>query len=188
MAALLREQHVEHVYPGTGGFHDGGFLQSLEEELPQVIAAGAEGHKIRGCVTYAGNTLEELADNMGLAAEVKENFLASMARYNEMCAQGVDDDFGKDAFLMDAIATPPFYASCVDSSEFKLGLVELSGLVTDGNQQVLNSDDEPIPGLYATGNSCGGRFALQYCTPIAGISIGWATTMGKIVGETVAAL
>ncbi len=46
----------------------------------------------------------------------------------------------------------------------------------------------PAIGLYATGNSCGGRFALQYCTPIAGISIGWATTMGKIVGETVAAL
>lgn len=74
MATLLREQHVEHVYPGTGGFHDGGFLQSLEEELPQVIAAGAEGHKIRGCVTYAGNTLE------GLAAEVKENFLATMGK------------------------------------------------------------------------------------------------------------
>lgn len=80
MAALLRKQHVEHVYPGTGGFHDGGFLQSLEEELPQVIAAGAESHKIRGCVTYAGNTLEELADNMGLAAEVKENFLATMGK------------------------------------------------------------------------------------------------------------
>lgn len=75
LAALLRKQHVEHVYPGTGGF-----LQSLEEELPQVIAAGAESHKIRGCVTYAGNTLEELADNMGLAAEVKENFLATMGK------------------------------------------------------------------------------------------------------------
>ena len=32
------------------------------------------------CVTYAGNTLEELADNMGLGAEVKENFLASMGK------------------------------------------------------------------------------------------------------------
>ena len=76
----VQKNAPEHVYPGTGGFHDGGFLQSLEEELPQVIAAGAEGHKIRGCVTYAGNTLEELADNMGLAAEVKENFLASMGK------------------------------------------------------------------------------------------------------------
>ena len=88
---------------------------------------------------------------------------------------------------MDPIVAPPFYASVIDSSEFKLGLVELSGLVTDGEQRVLDSDDRPIPGLYATGNSCGGRFALQYCTPIAGISIGWATTMGKLAGEAAAA-
>ncbi len=184
----VQKNAPEHVYPGTGGFHDGGFLQSLEEELPQVIAAGAEGHKIRGCVTYGADTLEELAGYLGLEGETRETFLAEVARYNELCAKGVDEDFGKDGFLMDPIATPPFYASCIDSSEFKLGLVELSGLVTDGNQQVLDSDDRPIPGLYVTGNSCGGRFALQYCTPIAGISIGWATTMGKIVGETVAAL
>ena len=122
-----------------------------------------------------------------MSGEPKENFLASIERYNELCEKGVDEDFGKDAFLMDPIVEPPFYASVIDSSEFKLGLVELSGLVTDKNQQVLDYDDDPIPGLYATGNSCGGRFALQYCTPIAGISIGWATTMGKLVGETVAA-
>lgn len=156
----VQKNAPEHVYPGTGGFHDGGFLQSLEEELPQVIAAGAEGHKIRGCVTYAGNTLEELADNMGLAAEVKENFLASMARYNEMCAQGVDDDFGKDAFLMDAIATPSFYASCINSSEFKLGLVELSGLVTRRRDRggVVIRSLSPKGRRSNRGFGCGGRF------------------------------
>ena len=101
----------------------------------------------------------------------------------------IDDDFGKDAFLMDPIATPPFYASIVmDSNDFKLGLVELGGVVTDENQQVLDRDDNPIEGLYATGNCCGGRFIAQYHTPIAGISIGWATSMGKLAGETVAAL
>lgn len=183
----IQKNAPEHVYPGTGGFHDGGFLETLDAEIPNVLGTGTEGYKIRGCLTYAGETLEELADNLGLSGEPKENFLASIERYNELCEKGVDEDFGKDAFLMDPIVEPPFYASVIDSSEFKLGLVELSGLVTDKNQQVLDYDDDPIPGLYATGNSCGGRFALQYCTPIAGISIGWATTMGKLVGETVAA-
>ena len=90
---------------------------------------------------------------------------------------------------MDPIVTPPFYASVVmDSNDFKLGLVELGGVVTDENQQVLDRDDNPIEGLYATGNCCGGRFIAQYHTPIAGISIGWATSMGKLAGETVAAL
>ncbi|HIY84398.1 MAG TPA: FAD-dependent oxidoreductase [Candidatus Rubneribacter avistercoris] len=183
----VQKNAPEHVYPGTGGFHDGGFLETLDAEIPNVLGTGAEGYKIRGCLTYAGETLEELADNMGLAGEAKETFLAQVKRYNELCEKGVDEDFGKDAFLMDPIVAPPFYASVIDSSEFKLGLVELSGLVTDGEQRVLDSDDRPIPGLYATGNSCGGRFALQYCTPIAGISIGWATTMGKLAGEAAAA-
>ena len=185
----VQKNAPEHVYPGTAGFHDGGFLATLDEEIPNVAGTGSEGYKIRGCVTYYGDTLEELADNMGLSAEVKATFLSEIERYNELCAKGVDEDFGKDGFLMDPIETAPFYASVVmDSSNFSLGLVELSGLVTDGNQQVLDADDSPIEGLYATGNCCGGRFCLQYCTPIAGISIGWATTMGKLVGETVAAL
>ena len=184
----IQKNAPEHVYPGTGGFHDGGFLETLDAEMPNVLGTGTEGYKLRGCQTYAGETLEELADNLGLSGETRDNFLASIERYNELCEKGVDEDFGKDSFLMDPIVTPPFYASVIDSSEFKLGLVELSGLVVDGNQQVLDYDDNPIPGLYVTGNSCGGRFILQYCTPIAGISIGWATTMGKIVGETVAAL
>lgn len=185
----VQKNAPEHVYPGTGSLHDGGFLTTLDEEIPNVAGTGAEGYAIRGCTTYYGETLEELADNMGLSDEVKQTFLAEIERYNELCAKGADEDFGKDAFLMDPIEKAPFYASIVmDSNDFKLGLVELSGLVTDGNQQVLDSDDNPIDGLYATGNCCGGRFCLQYCTPIAGISIGWATTMGKLVGEQVASL
>lgn len=185
----VQKNAPEHVYPGTGGFHDGGFLDVLDAELPNVAGTGAEGYKIRGCLTYCADTLEELADNLGLSPEVKETFLAEVARYNELCEAGVDDDFGKDAFLMDPIVTPPFYASVVmDNNDFKLGLVELGGVVTDANQQVLDRDDNPIEGLYATGNCCGGRFIAQYHTPIAGISIGWATSMGKLAGETVAAL
>jgi hypothetical protein len=185
----VQKNPPEHVYPGTGGFHDGGFLESLKEELANVEPAGSEGYKIRGCQTYAAQTLDELADYLGLDPAVKQTFLEQVQRYNDLCAQGADEDFGKDSFLMDPISEPPFYASVVmDSSQFSLGLVELSGLSTDGNQQVLDSNDDPIPGLYATGNCCGGRFALQYHTPIAGISIGWATTMGKLLGDELAAL
>jgi hypothetical protein len=179
----------EHVYPGTGAPGTGGFLTTLDEELPNVQGTGTEGYKIRGCMTYAGDTLEELADNLGLEPEVKETFLVEIARYNELCEEGRDADFGKDAILMQPIATPPFYASVVmDSSNFKLGLVELSGLVTNGDQQVLGKGDVPIEGLYATGNCCGGRFALSYQTPIAGISIGWAVTMGKLLGDKLGVL
>ena len=185
---FVQKNAPEHVYPGTGGWHDGGFLTTLDEELPKVLEAGAEGYKIRGCATYAANTLEELADYLELEGEVRDNFFASIERYNELAAAGKDTDFGKDAFLMEPISEPPFYCSTLSNEKFSLGLVELSGLVVDENQNCLTAMGDPIPGLYTVGNNCGGRFALQYHTPIAGISMGWATTMGYMLGKTTAAL
>jgi hypothetical protein len=182
----IMKNAAEHVYPGTGGYHDGGFLATLDEEIPKVLGTGTEGYKVRNCSTYAGETIEELADNMGLNGDVRTNFLASIERYNEVCRKGKDEDFGKDSFLLDPIDSPPFFATLTDNSRLTMGLVELGGVVTDGDQRVLDDDNQPIPGLFVTGNSCGGRFQLQYCTPIAGISIGLATTLGKLVGELVA--
>ncbi len=43
-------------------------------------------------------------------------------------------------------------------------------------------DKEPIPGLYATGNCCGRRWGVQYSTPIPGVSIGMAWTLGRLCG------
>ena len=34
---------------------------------------------------WAADTLEELADIVGYTGEAKENFLAEVAHYNEMC-------------------------------------------------------------------------------------------------------
>ena len=66
-------------------------------------------------------------------------------------------------------------------------MATVGGLVTDGEQNVLNGAYERIEGLYATGNCCGRRFGAQYSTPISGISIGIALTLGREVGRTVAA-
>jgi predicted oxidoreductase len=65
-------------------------------------------------------------------------------------------------------------------------MVTTGGLLTDEDQRVLNAAREPIPGLFATGNCCGRRFGVQYSTPIPGVSIGIAMTLGRLVGYTAA--
>jgi len=87
------------------------------------------------------------------------------------------------------IDTPPYYG-CNDNSVGKTpgAMCTHAGLVIDEKQRVLDDNDDPIPGLFATGNSSGGRFALQYSTPIGGCSIGMATTLGKVAGEYIAKL
>ena len=62
------------------------------------------------------------------------------------------------------------------------------GLITDGNQNVLDENFEKIPGLYATGNCCGRRFGVQYSTPISGVCNGMAIILGREAGIAAATL
>lgn len=44
----------------------------------------------------ADDTLEGLASQLGLSGDAAANFVASVERYNTMCQQGFDEDFGRE--------------------------------------------------------------------------------------------
>ena len=88
--------------------------------------------------------------------------------------------------MMFRISEGPFYAEKITRNA-NLVLVTLAGLFVDGNGQVQDQNFEPIPGLFAVGNVSGGRFPLQYTSPMNGISIGFATVLGALTGEYVGA-
>lgn len=187
-------QALEHGNVDTG---DGKALAELEETMGKVLGAGREGYppgstltgRMAHRVTYGADTLEGLAGYLGYEGEAVRTFVATVKRYNALCEKGYDEDFGKDPRALIPIDTPPFYGCRDDSRESQPGaMCTHAGLVIDEKQRVLDENDDPIPGLYATGNSSGGRFALQYSTPIGGCSIGIATTLGKILGEYLAGL
>ena len=54
-------------------------------------------------------TLEELADKLGFEGEAKRAFLDQVERYNAQFDAQKDDDFGKEAYRLSALRTPPFY-------------------------------------------------------------------------------
>ena len=76
----------------------------------------------------------------------------------------------------------PYYAFRRHAQIGNEFLATVDGLWTDERQNVLGMDKEPIPGLYATGNCCGRRWGVQYSTPIPGVSIGMAWTLGRLCG------
>lgn len=131
---------------------------------------------------YCADTLEELAEKLGFEGEYAENFVASVKQYDAYAAAGKDEDYAKSADLMYRINEGPFYAEKLDRNA-NIVLVTLSGLFVDGNQQCLDQNFEPIPGLFATGNTSGGRFPLQYTAAMNGLSIGFATVFGALLGE-----
>ena len=85
------------------------------------------------------------------------------------------------------LCKPPYYAFRRHAQIGNEFLATADGLWTDERQNVLDMDKEPIPGLYATGNCCGRRWGIQYSTPIPGVSIGMAWTLGRLCGQNAAA-
>ncbi len=133
---------------------------------------------------WAADTLEELADIVGYTGEAKENFLAEVAHYNEMCEAGRDEDWGCDPQCLFPIKDAPFFASFgTTGGQPSNGLVMLSGVNTDDNYRCTDGSKAPIPGLYAAGNTCGNRYGIQYGTPTAGNSCGFALTTGYCAAE-----
>ena len=170
-------------------------MAQWKEDMTHVVEAGADGYLVRhGCLTeranmaqtrmYGANDLKTLAGYLGYEGEAVQNFVDSVAAYNELVASGVDTQYGKKSdFLLPIEA--PYYAAVDTSVGTGATALTLAGLVTDGNYNVLGDDDEPIEGLYAIGNCCGQRFALTYPGILAGNSMGQAMTNGYVCGKIV---
>lgn len=136
---------------------------------------------------YSGGSPEELIANAGLTGRAAENAIRSIHRYNDLCRAGRDEDFGKDEKLLRPLSGRLYLQASEQTGDLGFMLVTVGGFVTDKYQNVLGGDYEPIPGLYATGNCCGRRFGPAYTTPIAGVSIGMAVTLGREAGKNAAA-
>ncbi|MGU3587451.1 FAD-binding protein [Rhodococcus sp. C26F] len=103
------------------------------------------------------DTLEELAEQIGVPAE---SLKATVARWNELAAKGVDEDFGRGdepydlAFTGGGSALVPIEQGPFHAAQFGISdLGTKGGLRTDTVGRVLDSEGAPIPGLYAAGNT-----------------------------------
>ncbi|MBR3242276.1 MAG: FAD-binding protein [Parasporobacterium sp.] len=128
---------------------------------------------------YRADSLEELAE---LIQVPQKTLLETAERVNSLAAKGEDCDYGKRPQLLTTIEKAPFYA-------FKWGPAlncTFGGAVVDEAMQVLDPDDDPIPGLYAVGNCAGGLYAVGYPSLLSGSDIGSALTLALCAAESIA--
>ncbi len=127
--------------------------------------------------TYKADTLEELVEKLDLP---KEEALASIARYNELCENKYDEDFGKPARFLNKVQTAPFWGI---RRHIRCSSIT-AGVLTDANSMVVREDGTPIKGLYAVGN-LGGQFfgGCDYPFFSPGLSLGHAVTFGYIAAK-----
>lgn len=138
------------------------------------------------------NTLEALAGQAGIDPA---GLVAAVARFNAMVRQGHDDDFNRgdntyDNFYMwgDSDFDPPFRTlGPIDQAPYYAVKMESGALGTaggprvNGDAQVLDWQDNPIPGLYAAGNATSAVLGEAYGG--AGGTLGPGLTFGYIAGR-----
>ncbi len=131
-------------------------------------------------IVVKADTLEELAEKLLLPVDT---FTATVKRYNELCAKGEDEDFGKESYRMLPLDKAPYYGTTLGGQL----LCSLDGLRINTQMQVLDQSGNVIPGLYAGGNDSGGFFSNNYPERLPGVAMGRTLTFGRLAGENMAA-
>ena len=155
-------------------------------EYETVLSGFGLGYTTQAMVDEAADvkcdTLEELAEKTGLPYDTMK---AEIERYNELCHNGLDEDFGKMSKRMFPVENPPYYACKFGNAGM---LVMFGGLECNHDLQVTkDGTNDPIPGLYVAGNTMGRRLQVDYPVVVAGISLATALSFGRLAGKNAAA-
>ena len=144
-----------------------GTRKNTMEGLEKTFASAEE----KGCF-FRADTIEELADKMGFTGAAKDTFLATVERYNELYDKQNDEDFGKPAYRLSAIRTAPFYGYWLGASL----LTTEQGIAINEKGQALDTNNQPMAGLYITGDKSGSFIANNYPCLMAGVAMGRTLT------------
>ena len=124
------------------------------------------------------NSLEELSRQTGIPAQT---LLMEVAKYNKGIAKD-NDEFGKRVEKAMPIEKAPFYAA-FKTTKGTSG-ISLGGLTVNGvSAEVLNTEGEIIPGLYAAGRSAAGLCSNNY---VSGLSLSDCVFTGRNAGRSAA--
>ena len=141
---LAEEKHIYELY-----------RQDLEEEL-----------NFEKPPVYKADTIRELAEKIGIDPDALEE---TLARYNDFCHSGKDEEFEKNPKFLRPLEKGPFWA--IYGQRFSEGA--FGGLRVDGKCRVCREDGSHIPGLYGVGDATS---AVQRQGELAVVSeLTWAT-------------
>ena len=127
----------------------------------------------------SGETYEELAQNMGLDEEGVKNFAATMDTWNNAVAAGVDEEFGRNNGMDADLSTAPYYAIQIAPGIHHT----MGGIKIDPQTEVINTEGEVIPGLFAAGETTGG---VHGGNRIGGNAVCDFVVFGRIAGLSAA--
>lgn len=149
-----------HSYP-TGDIRN-----HFNESIDELVAEGR---------AFKADSLEELAEQIGISVE---NLVEEVDNFNKSVETGEADKFGRTLYEH-KIDKAPFYAGGrVPTVHHTMG-----GIQINTNTQVIGSNGDIIPGLYAAGEITGG---IHGTNRLGGNALADISVFGKLAGENAA--
>ena len=180
---IVSEDGKRFVNEYTYQYHVGDAMRKENSSLGYYIATSNDPtptvqYAMSLDSTVSASSIEELAGLINVDAATLK---ATVDRYNELCAKGVDEDFGKPQDKMYPIEGEKYYAIKLNPAV----TVTFSGIVTDLEARVLDANNAPIKGLYAAGETAfPGLFGTEY--PGCGVAISAGSYYGRVAGQNAA--
>ena len=127
-------------------------------------------------MAVTGDTYEALAEAMNVDAEA---FVKTMETWNAAVASGEDAEFGRNNGMDADLSTAPFYAIQIAPGIHHT----MGGIRINTNTEVIDTDGNIIPGLYAAGETTGG---VHGGNRIGGNAVCDFVVFGRIAGAQAA--
>ena len=127
-----------------------------EGQYAYIIGDSALKERVKAIATYEekglvvnGETIEELANNLEMDPAALQ---ATLDTWNKTVQEKDEDEFGRTTAMDHDLSKAPYFAIKVAPGIHHT----MGGLVINTDAQVLNTEEEPIQGLYGAGEVTGG--------------------------------
>jgi fumarate reductase flavoprotein subunit len=157
------------------GFKRGGGYRVRPGTKPTDLDKEFQIQADKGFLKIA-DSWDEIARWIGVAPKALKT---TIDEYNHFSDQGYDRDFLKDRIHLLPLRTPPYYAiKCAQAFLDTVGGIKINHFM-----EVLDRQDQSIPGLYAVGVTTSGWEPRSYCVTLAGNAFGFAINSGRLAAE-----
>lgn len=154
----------------TVDFPPGTPLDILDKEIDEEAETRPED-------VFKADSIKELAELINVDPETLQH---TVDEYNSFAEKGHDPLFSKNPKYLFPLIESPYYA--VRAQTVFLGT--MGGIKINYRTEVLDKDDNTIPGLYAGGFDAGGMYGdsygIRYST---GLASGFAVNSGRLAGK-----
>ena len=129
---------------------------------------------------FEAKSVSELAEKLGIPEAKLQD---TLDEYNDCCDTGVDEQFHKPQKYLHPISGKGRYLV----GKFYLGAYgTVGGVRINKYCEVLDANQNPIPGLYSAGSDANTIYGDSYNFTLPGNTMGFAINSGRMAGERIA--